>query len=102
MQTRPLNGQALHPAVEAALMQTARNLELLGHRVEEMQPDIGLSWDAFVELNGRFWSSNTAAWIDAIAAATGRSIDSEYLEPATLALYRLGKTLRATELLGAR
>ena len=101
VQTRPLNGQALHPAVEDALMQAVRNLELLGHRVEEVQPDIGLSWDAFVELNGRFWSSNTAAWIDAIAAATGRSIDSDYLEPATLALYRLGKTLRATELLGA-
>lgn len=100
-QTRPLNSQPLHPAVENALMQTVRQLESLGHYVEEAVPDIGLSWDAFVELNGRFWSSNTAAWIDAIAAGTGRSIDSQYLEPATLALYRMGKTLRATELLGA-
>jgi amidase len=101
LQSRPLNGQALHPAVEQALQHTARQLEALGHRVEEVRPDIGLSWEAFVELNGRFWSSNTAAWIDAIAAATGRSIDTEYLEPATLALYRQGKSLRATELLGA-
>ncbi|BBP58625.1 amidase [Pseudomonas sp. St316] len=101
VQTRPLNGQPLHPAVEKALMQTIQRLEELGHEVEDVTPDIGLSWEAFVELNGRFWSSNTAAWIDAIAAATGRSIDSEYLEPATLALYRQGKTLRATELLGA-
>lgn len=100
-QTRPLNSQSLHPAVESALMQTVRHLELLGHHAEEVMPDIGLSWDAFVELNGRFWSSNTAAWIDAIASATKRSIDAEHLEPATLALYRLGKTLSATELLGA-
>lgn len=101
LQTRPLNDQALHPAVEHALQETARQLEALGHRVEEVQPRIGLSWEAFVELNGRFWSSNTAAWIDAIAAATGRSIDADHLEPATLALYRQGKSLRATDLLGA-
>ncbi|MDQ0737695.1 amidase [Pseudomonas sp. W4I3] len=101
VQTRPLDGQALHPAVRTALAQTMRHLEALGHKVEEIEPDIGLSWEAFVELNGRFWSSNTAAWIDAIAAATGRSIDAEHLEPATLALYRYGKTLSATELLGA-
>ncbi|AZF50501.1 MULTISPECIES: amidase [unclassified Pseudomonas] len=99
--TRPLNGQALHPAVKTALEQTMRHLEALGHQVEDVEPDIGVSWEAFVELNGRFWSSNTAAWIDAIAAATGRSINAEHLEPATLALYRYGKTLSATELLGA-
>ena len=101
VQTRPLNGQALHPSVENALMQTVRNLESLGHRVEEVVPDIGLSWDAFVELNGRFWCSNTTAWIDAIAGATGRRIDADHLEPPTLALYRQGKALSATELLGA-
>lgn len=101
VQTRPLNGQALHPAVKIALDQTSRHLEALGHRIEEVEPDIGLSWEGFVELNGRFWSSNTAAWIDAIAGATGRSINAEHLEPATLALYRYGKTLSATDLLGA-
>lgn len=101
LQVRPLSGQSLHPGVEKALMQTVDKLEMLGHRVEEVQPDVGLSWEAFIDLNGCFWSSNTAAWIDAIAAATGRSINVENLEPATLALYRQGKTLRATELLGA-
>lgn len=101
LQAHPLNGQAVDPAVAQALMQTVRDLERLGHRVEEVHPDIGLSWEAFVALNGCFWSSNTAAWIDAIAAATGRSIDAQNLEPATLALYRQGKDLRATALLGA-
>lgn len=101
VQTRPLNGHALHPSVGRALEQAARQLDALGHRVEEIEPDIGMSWAAFVELNGRFWSSNTAAWVDAIAAATGRSIDASHLEPATLALYQYGKGLSATELLGA-
>lgn len=101
VQRRPLNAQPLHPAVEVALNQTVGHLQALGHRVEEVQPEIGISWEAFVELNTRFWSSNTAAWIDAIAAATGRTVDAEHLEPATLALYRSGKILRATELLGA-
>lgn len=101
LQARPLNGQALHPAVQQTLLSTARQLETLGHHVEEIQPDIGLSWDAFVELNARFWSTNTAAWIDAIAAATGREASAHYLEPATLSLYALGKSLHATDLLGA-
>lgn len=101
MQLRPLDGQPLHPAVEQSLRATALHLQTLGHQVESVEADIGLSWEAFVELNGRFWSSNTAAWIDAIAVATGRSIDADHLEPATLALYRQGKLLRATELLGA-
>ena len=101
VQSRPLDGQELHPAVKTALEQSIRHLEALGHRVDEVEPDIGLSWEGFVELNGRFWSSNTAAWIDAIAAATGRTIDAEHLEPAALALYRYGKTLAATDLLGA-
>ncbi|WP_277964984.1 amidase [Pseudomonas sp. RIT-To-2] len=101
VQTSPLNGQALHPAVQNALLQTVGHLEALGHRVEPVAVDIGISWEAFVALNARFWSSNTAAWIDAIAAATGRSIDTHTLEPATLALYRQGKALSATELLGA-
>ena len=35
---------------------------------------------SFVELNARFWSTNTAAWIDAIAAATGREASGQYLE----------------------
>lgn len=101
LQTRPLDGQALHPSVQRALLNTARQLEDLGHRIEEIQPDIGLSWEAFVELNARFWSTNTAAWVDAIAAATGREVSARFLEPATLGLYELGKSLRATDLLGA-
>lgn len=95
------NGKPTAPEVSAALKQVCHSLESLGHHLTPVVPHIGMSWEAFVELNARFWSSNTTAWIDAIAAATHRSIDESTLEPATLALYRLGEELSATELLGA-
>jgi hypothetical protein len=84
-------------------------------RLEQCLPDTGTAGSprpsrcrgcrtelgAFVELNARFWSSNTTAWIDAIAAATVRPIDKSTLEPVTLALYRLGQELSATQLFDA-
>ncbi|MNF77794.1 6-aminohexanoate-cyclic-dimer hydrolase [compost metagenome] len=101
VQEHALNGLLISPEVSASLKMVCQTLENLGHHVTPVIADIGLSWEAFVELNARFWSSNTAAWIDAIAAVTGRGIDESTLEPATLALYRLGQELSATELLGA-
>lgn len=96
----PQNGRRSDPAVAAALEQTVAQLGALGHRVEEAAPETG-SWDAFVEMNARFWAANTAAWIDALAAALNRPIDNETLEPATLALWQLGHQLTATDLIGA-
>ncbi|MDQ9021857.1 amidase family protein [Acinetobacter sichuanensis] len=78
-----------------------QTLTSLGHQVEEISPMIGISWEAFVAMNTKFWASNTASWIDAISAQTGRSIDHEHLEPATLALYQYGKQMSATDFLGA-
>ncbi|WP_225774723.1 amidase [Pseudomonas sp. Marseille-Q5115] len=101
VQDRPLSGQAIAPEVGAALEQVCQALEALGHRVTPVAANIGVSWEAFVELNARFWSSNTAAWIDAIAGATARPTDHSTLEPATLALYQLGRELTAVELLDA-
>ncbi|MDR9754966.1 amidase [Pseudomonas sp. SZMC_28357] len=101
VQGHALSGQSTAPAVSAGLNLVCRTLEELGHHVTPIVADMGLSWEAFVELNARFWSSNTAAWIDAIATATDRPIDESTLEPATLALYRLGRELSATQLLEA-
>ena len=85
----------------SAVEGVARQLQEMGHAVEAVQPDIGLDWDTFVELNARFWAANTADWIDALAAQTGRPIDGSTLEPASLALYELGRGLSAIDLLGA-
>lgn len=98
--THPLNGQRSEPEVVAALEQTIGQLIALGHQVEEAAPDIG-SWDAFVEMNTRFWASNTAAWIDALAAMMNRPINADTLEPANLALWRLGHELTAVDMIGA-
>ncbi|EJL01961.1 amidase family protein [Pseudomonas fluorescens Q2-87] len=97
----PLNGARCAEPVANATRDIAAQLQGLGHNVEAINLDIGLSWEGFVEMNGRFWSTNTAAWINAIAAGTGRSVDASTLEPATLALHEWGCRLTATDLLEA-
>ncbi|WP_285961400.1 amidase [Pseudomonas tohonis] len=97
----PLSGARSAASMVTAVEGVARQLQEMGHAVEAVQPDIGLDWDTFVELNARFWAANTADWIDALAAQTGRPIDGSTLEPASLALYELGRGLSAIDLLGA-
>lgn len=97
----PLNGKQSSPGVVLALQQTVKQLQALGHHVEDVLPDIGLSWDAFVELNARFWAANTAGWIDALASVSNRPVSTDTLEPSNLALWKLGHELTATDLVGA-
>ena len=97
----PLNGTRCAEPVANATRDVAVQLQGMGHRVEEISLDLGLSWEGFVEMNGRFWSANTAAWINALAAGTGRPIDASTLEPATLALHEWGRQLTAIDLLEA-
>lgn len=97
----PLNGLRTASGVVAATQDAARLCESLGHRVEEVSLDLGMSWDGFVHANAQFWTANTAAWIDAVAAATGRAVDGTTLEPATLAAYAYGRRASGLDLLGA-
>ena len=99
--THPLNGKRSTPEVVSAVEQTVKLLLALGHQVEEVMPDIGLSWDAFVEMNACFWAANSAGWIDALASMNNKPINTETLEPSNLALWKLGHELKATELVGA-
>jgi len=101
LQKQPLSDRRSVDIMTRALESVADTLEQLGHRVEEVALDIGVSWDDFVEMNARFWSANTAAWIDLIAAGLQRPIDDSTLEPVTLAMYALGKHLSAVDLLEA-
>ncbi|HBV40370.1 MAG TPA: amidase [Erwinia sp.] len=98
--THPLNGRRSDPEVVAALEQTVGQLIALGHQPEEATLDIG-RWEAFVEMNTRFWAANTAAWIDALAGAMNRSVNADTLEPSNLALWQLGHELSAVEMVGA-
>ena len=97
----PLNATRSVEPIAEATRHVALQLQGMGHSVEEVCLDIGLSWDGFVEMNARFWSANTAAWVNAIAAGTGRPIDASTLEPATLSLHRMGSQLTAIDLLEA-
>lgn len=87
--------------VLGALEGGAALLTDMGHAVEEVGVDLGVSWDAFVEANGRVWCANIAHWVDAMAAATGRTTSPDTLEHTTLACVEYGRSLGANALLQA-
>jgi amidase len=97
----PLNGAKTEGAIAAATREVARLCADLGHHVDEVSLELGVSWEAFVHAHAQFWAANTAAWVEAVAAATGRPIDDTTLEPATLAVWRYGRAATAMDLLGA-
>ncbi len=97
----PLDGSRCDAAVSEATRRVSTQLAALGHHVEDVKLDIGVSWDGFVHANAQFWTANTAAWLDAVAGATGRSLDEGVLEPATYALWAYGRRATAVDLLGA-
>jgi amidase len=92
-------GQKTDCEVLKSLGDTVRQCEASGHSVTEAAP--ALDWDEFVSTTMVYWSANLTAWIDQVAAAVGRSIDTSTLEATTLACYRHGQTLKATDLLHA-
>ncbi|CAB3803118.1 6-aminohexanoate-cyclic-dimer hydrolase [Paraburkholderia ultramafica] len=92
----PWNDERTDPVIAAATSSTARLLEALGHTVIELRPTLGVSWDAFVQMNATIWTATLVGWIESLAAATGRPIDTTTLEPATLACFRYGKEEKAS------
>lgn len=97
----PPNGAKTDAAIAAAANGAAELCAGLGHVVEPVALDLGVSWEAFVHAHAQFWATNTAAWVEGVAAATGRKIDDTTLEPATLAVWRYGFKASALDLLGA-
>ncbi|WP_106965089.1 amidase [Amycolatopsis orientalis] len=98
---QPWGGRQPTGPVSAALSETVRLLESLGHAVEETSLELGVSWEEFVLGNARMWAANLVPWIDGIAAATGRPVDESTLEPVTLASYRYGRQVTADEFIRA-
>lgn len=97
----PPNGVSSSKPVADALEQTGKLCESLGHHVEQVRFDSGVSWDAFVLANARVWTTATTAWVDAIANITGRKADGSNLEPVTLNAYEYGRKVSAIEFLSA-
>jgi len=88
-------------AVRAALDASVRLLEELGHHVEEVSPDLGVPWDAFVQANASIWCANLVPWMDGVAQESGRAVSPDTLEAATLACYRYGQTVSAVDFVAA-
>jgi amidase len=99
LMTTAWNQQQTDPEVLDGLARTARSCESMGHAVTEAAP--ALDWEPFVLNTMVYWTANLAAWIDEMAAALGRPIDATTLEATTLACYRHGRTVKATDLLHA-
>jgi amidase len=96
MITDPWNADRTDLTISAAVTSTAKLLEDLGHTVHARRPALGMSWDAFVQMNATIWTATLVGWIEGLAAATGRPIDETTLEPATLACFRYGKEEKAS------
>ncbi|OFX06016.1 MAG: 6-aminohexanoate hydrolase [Alphaproteobacteria bacterium RIFCSPHIGHO2_12_FULL_63_12] len=97
----PFGGGKTQGVVADAVMRVARDMEALGHRVEIADARLGVPWDDFILANARIWTVNLAGWIDALAAATGRTIDETTLEEHILACYRYGAATSAIEFASA-
>src|SRR5690606_16062893 len=96
----PPSGDKTQSVIAAKAIDMASVLGSLCHRVESLVFDSGVSWEAFVHANALFWNVNTAAWIDSIAALTGRPVNEEYLEQATLAAYAYGEKRSGIDIQG--
>lgn len=94
-------GRRTTPPVADALARTVRLLQDLGHRVEEVEVGLGVGWEEFVLANARLMAANLTAWVDELAAAFGRPVDTSTLEAETLVGYYYGQRVTGPQLLGA-
>ncbi|MGV9264953.1 amidase [Kitasatospora sp. NPDC003701] len=99
--TRPWGGRTVDGTVVDAALRSARLAESLGHRVDEVEVDLGVGWEEFTLANARLWSTNLVTWIDGFAAALGRPVDSTTVEPEMLASYTYGQRVSGTEFVHA-
>ena len=97
--TKAWSGLAVDPEVAAAVSATARLLEQMGHTVIEDTP--AFAYGAFLAAQIDLWVGHTAAFIDAIAQAVGRTPSEQNLQTTSWATYVAGKALPATRLAAA-
>ncbi|MGV6876294.1 amidase [Pseudochelatococcus sp. B33] len=97
----PLNGKRSAASIVSAAEQTARTLDTLGHEVEPVTLDPGISWEAYALATGRYWTAYNASFIQWLSGLTGRPVDESTVEPASLAVYRQGLETKAVDLIEA-
>ena len=89
--TAALASESLEPECAAAVVETARLCESLGHRVEEASLPGDMA--AMVDAAGAVVAASVAAALDAEAARRRAPIAETELEAATWALYQRGLTI---------
>jgi amidase len=93
------SGRPIDPEIEAALHETAKGLEDLGHDVFEAPIDV--DWRKLYAVQGIVSSANMAAGLKAMIERVGREPEPEDLEPLTWAGIRYGQKLSGEEVMGA-
>jgi amidase len=86
-------GTPLHPEVVAALEKTVSQLEAMGHHLTEVETLY--DYEEFINAIWVGWAWGFDVLLDETAAALGRTVNEETLEPVTLSLYHLAKGLTA-------
>ena len=92
----PWSGHDADPVVAAATEATARQLEALGHEVEQATPTF--DWDTYLQAMGDVWAATNAYSIDGFAKAIGAETSDQTLEGTTLAMVEHGRTITAGRL----
>jgi amidase len=98
--TRTWTDDPVDPEYRGKVEETAKLCESLGHHVEERRPEFDAG--ALARANIQVKAASNAAFVDYLAAATGRLPGEETLEPPILDAYRVGKALSATDFLAAQ
>jgi amidase len=85
----PPDGRAIHPEAVAAVRNTARVLERLGHEIEEhdMALDAAGAWSVYTNMS----CVQTAAYYGYLETLVGRPVTESDVEPVTWAVIRRGR-----------
>ncbi|MBI1878015.1 MAG: amidase, partial [Chloroflexi bacterium] len=89
-------GTTIQPEIVAALEKAVAQLEALGHELTEIETLY--DYEEFVKAIWVGWAWGFDGLLDETAAALGRTVNDETLEPVTLSLYHLAKGLTAAEM----
>ena len=97
---RPAYGRNVHPECKKAIEHTCTLLENLGHIVEEATPDFqeedaALNWSIIM-------IGNEAALVDRLIQAYGISMVRSNLELPNIAMYSIGRQLKALDFVKAK
>ena len=97
---RPAYGRKVHPECKKAVEHACTQLENLGHIVEEAAPDYqeedaALNWTIIM-------IENEAALVDKLIQVYGKSMVSSNVELPNIAMYNIGKQLKALDFVKAK